>query len=520
MLFILLIFSAIKLTDSWCRPTERADVVFIIEESYSMGEMVFPSEWDYQKSFLAKIVDQMYIDPNNGIRVGGVTYNNEPTVRFYLDTHTTKSDIIDAILNIGTTRRESVYENDTDLVYKGLETAYDSVFLSSRGDRADAPNYYIYTTDYIFPDDDPYTSGLNIRFSGDSYIWALGVKSAVTQSALVQSVGSDGRYYTGSSFRTLNTVDHAKEFWELFRGCPLIDPSAGIYYCFSVPLLYFEDPALATSSTETCEQDEEMMFLLQDSMFEIDCCGIITAWEFYPCAPGVVQFMVWSLVSGSTYVLKAIQEVHVTVGDLGTSVNYTIPEEDRIAIVAGDRIGWRTKTKNIISYQSCDYQKDRYCPQNTYRTKFTDEPSEYMQFDWSEHLVNSSHVEKLPNRGYTLKVYANNNTQVSFDESYYLTSAADHWPIGTRFTSFEILGQDYKENVTFSWIMESPYIYLNESYRSIQVGRALQRAGRPYGMLGYIAQLQVVDTCRHTSTATFSVETFNRLGSSSQWWPA
>lgn len=56
----------------------------------------------------------------------------------------------------------------------------------------------------------------------------------------------------------------------------------------------------------------EMMFLLQDSVFEIDCCGIITAWEFYPCAPGVVQFMVWSLVSGSTYELKAIQEVHVT----------------------------------------------------------------------------------------------------------------------------------------------------------------------------------------------------------------
>lgn len=129
----------------------------------------------------------------------------------------------------------------------------------------------------------------------------------------------------------------------------------------------------------------EMMFLLQDSMFEINCCGIITAWEFYSCAPGVVQFMVWSLVSGSTYVLKAIQEVHVTgrwlkggyygrcqvliaelltlwylcnnflfstvtecwvnlcfvsVADLGTSVNYTIPEENRIAIVAGDRIGW------------------------------------------------------------------------------------------------------------------------------------------------------------------------------------
>lgn len=52
-----------------------------------------------------------------------------------------------------------------------------------------------------------------------------------------------------------------------------------------------------------------MMFLLQDPLFEISCCGVITAWEFYPCAAGVVQFMVWSHVSGTTYELKAIQEV-------------------------------------------------------------------------------------------------------------------------------------------------------------------------------------------------------------------
>ena len=67
----------------------------------------------------------------------------------------------------------------------------------------------------------------------------------------------------------------------------------------------------------------------------------------------------------------------------------------------------RTKTKNIISYQACDYQVDRYCPQSTHRTKYTGEPYEYMQFDWS--VSNTSSVELLPNRGYTLKVYANNS---------------------------------------------------------------------------------------------------------------
>jgi hypothetical protein len=56
------------------------------------------------------------------------------------------------------------------------------------------------------------------------------------------------------------------------------------------------------------------------------------------------------------------------------------------------------------------------------------------------------------------------DTEISFEETFYLTSAADHWPIGTSFSSFALLGQDYKENVTFSWAQSNPYIDLNESY--------------------------------------------------------
>ncbi|XP_062613824.1 uncharacterized protein LOC134275572 [Saccostrea cucullata] len=499
----------IYLTDSWCRPNERADIVFIMEESYSTGEMIVPSEWNYQKEMLAKFVNEMYIDPDNGIRVGAVTYNTGAKVRFNLVEYTTKSDIMNGILGIPTDRRKTMYENDTDYSEKGLDKAFVSVFLPGEGDRPDAPNYYIYTSDYIFPDDDPYSKGLDIRVDGDNYIWAIGVKLAQTQSILSQSVGSDGKYYTGSSFQALNTVEHAQKLWELFSGCPLVDPAIGKYYCFSVPLLYFEDPAVATPTTETCEEDEGMMFLLQDPLFEINCCGIISAWEFYPCKAGIVQFMVWSLKSGTTYELKAIQEVEVLDTDLGKSLNYTVPEEERIAIVAGDRIGWRSKTKNIISYQACDYLTDRYCPQNTYRTQLIEDPYEYMQFDWSEQFPNSTAVEKLINRGYTLKIYANNNTVISFEESFYLTSAADHWPIGTSFASFAVLGQDYKENVTYSWVSKNNYIDLNESFSFTQVGKQLEPSESPQGMAGYLATLRVVDTCRNTATTTFSVETFN-----------
>jgi hypothetical protein len=222
--------------DCWCRPNERADIVFVYEESYSTGELVYPSEWNWQKEMLAKFVEQMYVDPNNGIRIGAVTYNTVPKIRFHLNAYTTASQVADAFLAIPTDRRSWLFENDTDYIYKGLETARDSMFLESKGDRSDVPNYYIYTTDYIFPGDNPYNTGLDIRNAGDNYIWAIGVKSAASQSQLSQSVGSDGKYYTGSSFSALNTVDHAKTFWEMFRECPLVDPADG-KYCKSLHVI-------------------------------------------------------------------------------------------------------------------------------------------------------------------------------------------------------------------------------------------------------------------------------------------
>ncbi|XP_055998079.1 uncharacterized protein LOC125648025 isoform X2 [Ostrea edulis] len=393
----------------WCRPNERADLIFILEESYSTA----PTEWDYQKHVVSKFVNQMYINPNNGIRVGVVTYNTEPTSRFHLNTHTTKEAIQSAIMAISTDRNSNLFENDTDYSDRALSYAYTTMFQVNNGDRSDAPNYYIYTSDSLFDDDNPYTEVNTIRGAGDNYVWAIGVRDAASQSKLSQSVGVDGRYFTGSSFNAINTDDFAVSLWEAFSGCPITDPAIGKYYCFMVPLLYFEDPSAASAVTEVCEQDQGMMFLMQDSLFEINCCGLITAWEFYPCTVGIVQFMVWTFKSGTTYELKAIQEVEVI------------------------------------------------------------------------------------------------DTQVSFEETNYLTSAADHWPVGTSFTSYAIQGQDYKENVTFSWVQQNAYIDLNESYSFIQVARQLEPSESTIGMAGYLAKLKVQDTCQNSATATFSVETFN-----------
>lgn len=71
----------------------------------------------------------------------------------------------------------------------------------------------------------------------------------------------------------------------------------------------------------------------------------------------------------------------------------------------------RVATQNIISYQACNILTDRFCPQNVYATIQSDDIYEYMQFDWSVRYDNATNtnVTKITNRGYTLKVYANNS---------------------------------------------------------------------------------------------------------------
>ncbi|XP_048778822.2 uncharacterized protein LOC125682357 isoform X2 [Ostrea edulis] len=484
-----------------------------MENSYSTGYQY--GDFYDQRSLISRLIGKLYINPDNGFRIGAITYNENADLHFDLNDYTTTSSIQSRINSIGRVRNSWIYENDTDYAYKGIDKA-QTHFTSSYGDRSDAPNIYFFMTDYLFSVDTSgstlYNRALNLRNAGENYFWAIGVRSTTGQVANI--VGSDGGYFTGSTWASLNSDTFAETFYQQFCRCPTVDPAPSYYFCYRPNFLYYEDPAQATSSTEVCETETGVMYFMDDDLFQINCCGIISAWEFYPCALGTVEFMVWTKKSGTTYELKGINRVEIIADDLtGTvaSVNYTVPEEERITIVENDRIGWRVATQNIISYQACNILTDRFCPQNVYATIQSDDIYEYMQFDWSVRYDNATNtnVTKITNRGYTLKVYANNNTAVEFVESFYLASAADHWPIGTSFVSYELTGVDYKENVTFSWQQQNNYIALNESFSFVQVAKQLEPSESTQGLAGYQAILRVVDTCRWTSTATFSVETFN-----------
>uniref|UniRef100_A0A8C4YSR8 VWFA domain-containing protein n=1 Tax=Gopherus evgoodei TaxID=1825980 RepID=A0A8C4YSR8_9SAUR len=67
-----------------------ADIVFLVDESSRIGIRNF----QLTRTFLLKIVNALDIGPNN-IRVGLVSYSDEPRLEFTLDTFEDKSDILD-----------------------------------------------------------------------------------------------------------------------------------------------------------------------------------------------------------------------------------------------------------------------------------------------------------------------------------------------------------------------------------------------------------------------------------------
>lgn len=75
-----------------CRAAKLADIVFIIDESGSIGVPNF----QLVRSFLYSLINSLEISSNR-VRVGIVTYNTKPTAQVYLNTFKNKGDLLNFI---------------------------------------------------------------------------------------------------------------------------------------------------------------------------------------------------------------------------------------------------------------------------------------------------------------------------------------------------------------------------------------------------------------------------------------
>jgi len=119
-----------------CVPNESVmDLVLMVDTSSSVGQANFV----LIKDFLANIFGNFPIGATE-TRVGMVTYNNDVNIKFYLNTHTEKEDILRAIT-------EFEYEGVGTQTGKALIQTTANMFRSETGHRDGVPSVTILITD-------------------------------------------------------------------------------------------------------------------------------------------------------------------------------------------------------------------------------------------------------------------------------------------------------------------------------------------------------------------------------------
>lgn len=106
-----------------CRIAKLADVVFIVDESGSIGD----SNFQLVRAFLHSIINGLDISPTR-VRVGIVLYNTEPTAHVYLDTFSNKTELLNFV-------RILPYRGGGTNSGAALNFTRENVFIEDKGSR-------------------------------------------------------------------------------------------------------------------------------------------------------------------------------------------------------------------------------------------------------------------------------------------------------------------------------------------------------------------------------------------------
>ncbi|XP_070211137.1 uncharacterized protein [Littorina saxatilis] len=127
--------------DTACGSGTKADVVFVLDASSSIGAQDF--------SLLLTFVKNLLNEWNVGedeIRIGVVKFSNVTEIEFQLNTHEDKDDVLSAVQAI-------MYRGGTTDTASGLLTMKNEMFTAANGDRENVPRFGIVITDGKSTDD-------------------------------------------------------------------------------------------------------------------------------------------------------------------------------------------------------------------------------------------------------------------------------------------------------------------------------------------------------------------------------
>lgn len=170
-----------------------ADIVFIVDESGSIGTPNF----QLVRTFLHSLVNGLEVGKNR-VRVGIVTYNDNPRTQVDLDTFDHKSELLDFI-NI------LPYHGGGTNTGLALNYTKENVFVSQKGSRKHVQQVAVVITDGK-SQDSVSIAAAELRRTGVT-VYAVGVKDAdKAELRQLASHPTNKHIFSVDSFSMLNTL--------------------------------------------------------------------------------------------------------------------------------------------------------------------------------------------------------------------------------------------------------------------------------------------------------------------------
>uniref|UniRef100_A0A8C2CBV4 Collagen alpha-1(XII) chain n=1 Tax=Cyprinus carpio TaxID=7962 RepID=A0A8C2CBV4_CYPCA len=152
------------LSDVMCKTTAQADIVLLVDGSWSIGRLNFKTI----RSFIGRMVGAFDIGPDR-VQIGLAQYSGDPKTEWHLNTHRTRKELLDAVASLP-------YKGGNTLTGLALNYILQNNFKPNVGMRPNSRKIGVLVTDGNSQDDITVNSQ-NLRDQGIE-LYAIGVKNA------------------------------------------------------------------------------------------------------------------------------------------------------------------------------------------------------------------------------------------------------------------------------------------------------------------------------------------------------
>ncbi|XP_039992556.1 collagen alpha-1(XII) chain isoform X4 [Xiphias gladius] len=169
------LLSSIDAQDVMCKTTAQADIVLLVDGSWSIGRLNFKTI----RAFIARMVGVFDIGPER-VQIGLAQYSGDPKTEWYLDAHRTRESLLEAVANLP-------YKGGNTLTGLALNYILQNNFKENVGMRPNSRKIGVLITDGK-SQDDVIVNSQNLRDQGIE-LYAIGVKNADENE--LRSIASD-----------------------------------------------------------------------------------------------------------------------------------------------------------------------------------------------------------------------------------------------------------------------------------------------------------------------------------------